>query len=246
MKKKSSNVMATWKPRLFVLRGRRLSYYYSDHDIEEKGLIDISNHRVLPANDEKLVGLHATITGATASPTSPQNSTTPTSAAADAAKMTLGDTTPAGIFIFKLVPPREGLSKAVNFTKPTVHYFAVDNLAEGRLWMAALMKATIDRDDSTRVVTTYNQPTISLAKARAMKHRPPALMTDDSSIGGGGSTTPETDDKGLGLSLDRKSAENGEPGGENRRASGGGAAAGDTLDLKDFLKREIAASSLAS
>ncbi|KAI9659813.1 MAG: polar growth protein [Bathelium mastoideum] len=209
MKKKSSNLMTTWKPRLFVLKGRRLSYYYSENDKEEKGLIDISSHRVLPADTERLTGLHATITGATTSPTSPQNSQTPTAASIDAEKAAAaasastspnpGNTTtisatnspttndPAksaaattkdssGIFIFKLVPPRSGLSKAVNFTKPTVHYFAVDSVQQGRLWMAALMKATIDRDESQRVVTTYAQKTISLTKARAMKHRPPALM----------------------------------------------------------------------
>lgn len=83
------------------------------------------------------------------------------------------------MFIFKLVPPRAGLSRAVHFTKPMVHYFAVPNLQQGRLWMAALMKATIDRDDSHEVTTTYQQKTISLAKARAMRHRPPALMNLD-------------------------------------------------------------------
>jgi hypothetical protein len=36
MKKKSSNLMATWKPRLFILKGRRLSYYYSENDTEER------------------------------------------------------------------------------------------------------------------------------------------------------------------------------------------------------------------
>lgn len=41
--------------------------------------------------------------------------------------------------------------------------------------MAALMKATIDRDESVEVVTTYQQKTVSLAKARARKERPPAL-----------------------------------------------------------------------
>jgi len=56
-----------------------------------------------------------------------------------------------------------------------VHYFAVSSLEEGRLWMAALMKATIDRDESAEVKTTYQQKTISLASARARKERPPAL-----------------------------------------------------------------------
>ena len=56
------------------------------------------------------------------------------------------------------------MSRAVNFTKPTVHYFAVPSVEVGRLWMAALMKATIGRDDSVQVVTTYQQKTISLEK----------------------------------------------------------------------------------
>ncbi|KAK3060701.1 hypothetical protein LTS18_007951, partial [Coniosporium uncinatum] len=188
MKKRSSNLMTTWKSRLFVLRGRRLSYYYSEHDTEEKGLIDISSHRVLPANDERVTSLHANITGATTSPTSPSNPTVTTAAAADAARASANGTSllPGhssstnlanasttslitgsgssnsannGMFIFKLVPPRTGLSKAVNFTKPTVHYFAVGGVAEARLWMAALMKATIERDWDGGVRTTYGLKT---------------------------------------------------------------------------------------
>lgn len=44
--------------------------------------------------------------------------------------------------------------------------------------MAALMKATIDYDEHGKVTTTYNQKTISLAKARARRERPPALRED--------------------------------------------------------------------
>lgn len=174
MKKKSNSLMATWKPRLFVLKGRRLAYYYSENDEEEKGLIDISFHRVLPADNERLTGLHATLTGASNSATIPANSNMQTIAATEAE----ADTTASSdsIFIFKLVPPRAGLSRAVNFTKPTVHYFAVPNIKQGRFWMAALMKATIDRDDTQPIVTSYQQKTISLTKARQMHHRPPALM----------------------------------------------------------------------
>lgn len=204
MKKKSSNLMTNWKPRLFVLRGRRLSYYYSETDTEEKGLIDISGHRVLSADNERLTGLHASITGATSSPTSPQvgklsaftslpSTASPTSMGPEESIHSEGSisspstlvagsissipSTPKddGGFIFKLVPPRVGMSKAVNFTKPTVHYFAVPSVEVGRLWMAALMKATIDRDEGAEVITTYQQKTISLAKARARKERPPAL-----------------------------------------------------------------------
>jgi hypothetical protein len=178
MKKKSSNLMTTWKPRLFILKGRRLSYFYSEDDDQEKGLIDISFHRVLPADNERLTGLHATLTGAGTTPTMPVSHFLPTIAdsAAKAEGLQKGDDS---MFIFKLVPPRTGLSRAVNFTKPTVHYFAVPNLQQGRLWMAALMKATIDRDDTQPITTTYQQKTISLAKARQMRHRPPALMNLD-------------------------------------------------------------------
>ncbi|RYO33658.1 hypothetical protein AA0111_g3825 [Alternaria arborescens] len=180
MKKKSSSLMTTWKTRLFVLRGRRLAYYYTENDTEEKGLIDISSHRVLPANNERMTGLHASLTGAASSPTSPQNATIQTTASADSAKGIPGlEEDVSGMFIFKLVPPRAGLQKGVQFTKPIVHYFAVDSLAVGRLWMAALMKATIDRDEALPFTTTYQQKTISLEKARAMRQRPPNLMDED-------------------------------------------------------------------
>ena len=176
MKKKSSSIVGSWKPRLFVLHGRRLSYYYSENDKEEKGLIDISGHRVLPAENDKITGLHAQLAGAGSPNFSDNSSSLKTSAAADlAAKPILNPQSDSGLFLFKLVPPRQGLSKAVNFTKPVVHYFAVSSRQEGRLWMAALMKATIDYDSSGKVTTSYNQETISLAKARARKERPPAL-----------------------------------------------------------------------
>ena len=177
MKKRSANLMTTWKPRLFVLKGRRLAYYYSEDDDQERGLIDISFHRVLPADNERLTGLHATLTGVSSTPAMPAGSHMTTLAAADAERDPVKESD--AIFIFKLVPPRAGLSRAVNFTKPTVHYFAVPNIKQGRLWMAALMKATIDRDDTQAVTTTYQQKTISLAKARQMRHRPPALMNLD-------------------------------------------------------------------
>ncbi|KAB8290718.1 hypothetical protein EYC80_008356 [Monilinia laxa] len=201
MKKKSSNLMTTWKPRLFVLKGRRLSYYYSETDDQEKGLIDISFHRVLPADNDRLTGLHATLTGATNSPTSPINAQgTIASAAADAEpESSLSKGGSDSMFIFKLMPPKAGLSKAVNFTKPTVHYFAVPNIKQGRLWMAALMKATIDRDDSVPITTTYQQKTISLAKARQMRHRPPALMNLDEKVEEETLKTPASDKHGLNI-----------------------------------------------
>ncbi len=202
MKKKSTNLMTTWKPRLFILKGRRLSYYYSENDTEEKGLIDISFHRVLPADTDRLTGLHATLTGATNSPTSPSGTHTVTIAETEATaepESTLSKGSGDSMFIFKLVPPRAGLSRAVTFTKPTVHYFAVPNIKQGRLWMAALMKATIDRDDTKPITTTYQQKTISLAKAQAMRHRPPALMNLDEHVDEEAMKTPASDKNGLNI-----------------------------------------------
>lgn len=201
MKKKSTNLMTTWKSRLFVLKGRRLSYYYSDNDLQEKGLIDISFHRVLPADNDRLTGLHATLTGATNSPTSPNNQTETIASKQAAAEpeSTLSKGAGDSMFIFKLVPPRAGLSRAVTFTKPTVHYFAVPNVKQGRLWMAALMKATIDRDDTKPITTTYQQKTISLARARQMRHRPPALMNLDEKIDEESMKTPASDKHGLNI-----------------------------------------------
>lgn len=166
MKKKSSSLMTTWKPRLFILRGRRLSYYYSENDTEERGIIDISGHKVLVANSDPITTLHATITGAAASPSVASSSDT----SPNISKMPGS----GGLFYFKLVPPKAGLSRAVQFTKPTIHYFQVDSTILGRKWMGEIMKATIEHDLS-RLETTNKQKTISLAKARAQKQRPPFL-----------------------------------------------------------------------
>ncbi|KAG6016798.1 hypothetical protein E4U54_000422 [Claviceps lovelessii] len=190
MKKKSSNLMTTWKPRLFVLKGRRLAYYYSEDDDQEKGLIDISFHRVLPAGNERLTGLHATLTGAASSGPSQALMGSESSAA---------DKGNESVFIFKLTPPRAGLSRAVNFTKPMVHYFALPNVEAGRLWMAALMKATIDRDDTQPVTTTYQQKTISLTKAKQMRHRPPALMNLEEAAEDGHRVESSKPANGLGI-----------------------------------------------
>ncbi|KAI1502616.1 hypothetical protein F5X99DRAFT_426998 [Biscogniauxia marginata] len=196
MKKKNSHLMTTWKPRLFVLKGRRLSYYYSEDDTEEKGLIDISFHRVLPADNERLTGLHATLTGASNTPIMPAESSLQT--LADSQSTVIAEKGTDSMFIFKLMPPRAGLSKAVNFTKPMVHYFAVPNLQQGRSWMAALMKATIDRDENQPMTSTYQQKTISLAKARAMHHRPPALMNLEEKVEEG---SRDEEKNGLGISF---------------------------------------------
>ena len=205
MKKKSKGVMATWKPRLFVLRGQRLSYYYSDDDTEEKGVIDVAHHRVLRADTDPLTTLHATITGAASSPTF-SNGEKPNAAAAENNSQPLSASSKAqnrsvdAPFYFKLVPPKMGLPRAVQFTKPTTHYFQVENLAEGRKWMGELLKATIERDPSLAVDTTNKQKTISLAMAKARKERPPALMSDDPIDGGTVLSGPKSDgDTGLNI-----------------------------------------------
>jgi PH domain/SAM domain (Sterile alpha motif) len=225
MKKKSSSLMTTWKPRLFFLRGRRLSYYYSEDDSEERGVIDISSHKVLRADQDPITNLHATITGSASTPIVQSPPATLENGGSSNAR---GKTTPsAAPFIFKLIPPKAGLSRAVQFTKPTIHYFQVDSVHEGRKWMAALMKATITYDPAFGLETTNKQKTISLAKARARKERPPALKADESV--GKISPGPKSDETGLnirGLSFDAlekddklSTGQNGTAGMQNRVSS---------------------------
>ncbi|OQU95153.1 PH domain-containing protein [Cladophialophora immunda] len=174
MKKRSSGIVSQWKPRLFILRGRRLSYYYSENDTEEKGIIDISGHKVLVTTADPITSLQATITGTKSTPSiSAPGSSTETSP--NATRNTSGGSP----FYFKLVPPKAGTSRAVQFTKPTIHVFQVENINAGRKWMAEILKATIEHD-LANFETTNRQKTISLAKARARKERPPALKgTED-------------------------------------------------------------------
>ncbi|KAL4890826.1 hypothetical protein BDV59DRAFT_183735 [Aspergillus ambiguus] len=232
MKKKSSNLMTTWKPRLFVLRGRRLSYYYSETDTEERGLIDITAHRVLRADNDPIVALHATITGATVSPTSPSGAPgvdTPTSdkaSGSEASQASLRALKPGeGSFFFKLVPPKTGTSRTVQFTKPAIHYFQVDNVQEGRMWMAALMKATIERDMELPVETTNKQRTISLREAQLMNQRPPALMAVPQTPGDGEKDEPAaaTEETGglniRGLSLEEGDKRDDDGNDETKRTS---------------------------
>ncbi|KAK9478008.1 hypothetical protein V1514DRAFT_281750 [Lipomyces japonicus] len=139
MSKRGSGGVGTWRTRYFVLHGTRLSYFSSKTDSREKGLIDITAHRVVPikANEDKLVALYAASTG-------------------------------SGRYCFKLIPPAPGSRKGVTFTEPRVHYFAVDTREDLRSWMSALMRATIDRDDSVPVVSSCTTPTVSLARAREL------------------------------------------------------------------------------
>lgn len=138
MHKKSSGKMGTWKKRFFTLHGTRLSYFGSFNDSKERGLIDITGHRVVPIkDDDKLVALYAA-------------------------------STRSGKYIFKLLPPQPGSKKGLTFTQPRVHYFAVDSKEDVKNWLAALIKASIDIDDSVPVVSSYAMPTISLTEAKQM------------------------------------------------------------------------------
>lgn len=138
MHKKSSGAMGAWKKRFFTLHGTRLSYFGSLNDTNERGLIDITGHRVVPIkDDDKLIALHAA-------------------------------TTRSGKYIFKLLPPQPGSKKGLTFTQPKVHYFAVDTKEDIKKWLSALIKASIDMDDSVPVVSSYAMPTISLNEAKQM------------------------------------------------------------------------------
>ncbi|KAH3688152.1 hypothetical protein WICPIJ_000865 [Wickerhamomyces pijperi] len=138
MNKKGGLAVGTWKQRYFVLHGTRLSYFATLNDRKERGLIDITSHRVLPAkDDDKLVSLYAATTG-------------------------------NGKFCFKLVPPAPGSRKGLTFTQPKVHYFAVETKEEMRTWMSALIKATIDKDESVPVLSSCATPTVSLQKAQVL------------------------------------------------------------------------------
>ncbi|AAS54198.1 AGL293Cp [Eremothecium gossypii ATCC 10895] len=138
MSKKGAGTMGVWKNRFFVLHGTRLSYFANTTDNRERGLIDITSHRVLPAKeDDKFVALYAASIG-------------------------------RGRYCFKLVPPAPGSKKGLTFTQPRVHYFAVETREEMRTWMAALMKATIDIDTSVPVISSCATPTVSLSRAQEM------------------------------------------------------------------------------
>lgn len=144
MAKKSGSTLG-WRSRYFTLHGTRLSYFTSLRDKREKGLIDITAHKVLPistdadgnTSNDKYIALYASLTG-------------------------------FGRYCFKLVPPAPGFKKGLTFTQPKTHYFAVETQEEMRGWLKALMTATIDIDDSVPVVSSCNTPTVTLAKAQEM------------------------------------------------------------------------------
>jgi hypothetical protein len=105
--------------------------------------------------------------------------------------------------------------------------------------MAALMKATIDRDDTKPITTTYQQKTISLAKARAMRHRPPALMNLDEHVDEEAMKTPASDKNGLniqGIIFDRdpQEGDSGVSGVSKSETQKPDSATGTFLDMKSL------------
>lgn len=144
MSKRSNNNLA-WRTRYFTLHGTRLSYFQSLKDKKEKGLIDITAHKVIPID-----------------------SASDDTDKADRYAAMYASTTFAGNYCFKLVPPAPGFKKGLTFTQPKTHYFAVETEEEMRAWVKALMQATIDIDDSVPVVSSCSTPTVSLNKAQEL------------------------------------------------------------------------------
>lgn len=136
MYKRGGLGMGAWRARFFTLHGTRLSYFSSFKDTKERGLIDITGHRVMTLKDhDKLVTL-----------TSPLR----------------------GKFCFKLIPPAPGFKKGMTFTEQKTHFFSLDTYEDMHAWMAALMKATIERDESVEVVSSCKTPTVSLTRAQEL------------------------------------------------------------------------------
>lgn len=144
MAKKSGSTLG-WRSRYFTLHGTRLLYFTSLRDKRERGLIDITAHKVLPVStdnenavaNDKYIALYASSTG-------------------------------FGRYCFKLVPPAPGFRKGLTFTQPKTHYFAVDSQEEMRGWLKALMTSTIDIDDTVPVVSSCSTPTVTLNKAQEL------------------------------------------------------------------------------
>lgn len=139
MFKRGNLSIGTWKQRFFTLNKTRLSYFASSQDTREKGLIDVTAHRVVAATEaeDKLSAVYAASAG-------------------------------FGRYCFKLVPPAPGSRKGLTFTQQKVHYFAVETSEEMRDWMAAFMRATIELDDTVPVISSCVTPTIPLQRAQEL------------------------------------------------------------------------------
>lgn len=231
MQKRGSGNLASWKPRFFVLNGRRLSYFYTENDTKERGLIDVTSHKVLAATGDRFVNIHASLAAATTPSTSPASTATSPHffRSMDSPSSVNGDSSPKrsplgphplsptdseyskerekehkehkerGWFTFKLVPPAPGAPRGVTFTPPRLHYFATHTKETGRAWMAAIMKATIEIDSTQPVTSSYSANTISLAKARALRARPPEIVFKSPGSSTGGSSAAGDSTKGLAI-----------------------------------------------
>ncbi|GMM27481.1 Boi2 protein [Martiniozyma asiatica (nom. inval.)] len=140
---KRGSMVSSWKRRYFTLHKTRLSYFLSANDSKEKGLIDITSHRVLPVNSES-------------------------NSAEDRLSAVYAATAGYGRYCFKLVPPAPGSRKNLTFTQQKVHYFVVESAQEMRDWMSFLIKATIELDESVPVISSCSTPTIPLQKAQEL------------------------------------------------------------------------------
>ena len=138
-------------------------------DLQEKGVIDVTAHRCITENR----GSNA-------------NSPTDHTTSGPTRKISLSSTK----FIFKIVPPAPGTSRAVNFTPQKIHIFSAENEVDFRGWVEAFMKANIGLDTNgpkllsallilAPVISSSTVPLISLARAKEMKSRPPALDLSD-------------------------------------------------------------------
>ncbi|KAF8427543.1 hypothetical protein EV426DRAFT_685523 [Tirmania nivea] len=239
MFKRGSGSVPRWGVRFFVLNGRRLSYFYNEDDTKERGLIDITSHKVLAAIGDRIVNFHASLAGLTKASSPASTATSPQFFQGLESPRNDGDISPKrsplgpnsplsptengekekerGWFTFKLVPPAPGAARGVMFTAPKLHYFATDTKETGRAWMAAIMKATIEIDSTQPVTSSYSAATISLAKARALRARPPDLaIIKPSNYSPDGSSVTDDSNKGLaitGISIDHN-AENDQDNGD--------------------------------
>ena len=143
--------------------------------MKEKGVIDITAHKCV------------TTASAASVSTSPINS--PTSG--PSRKISLKS---SNKFVFKVVPPAPGTSRAVTFTPQKVHIFGAENEVDFRGWVEAFMKANIALDTNgshpsraeliiAPVISSSTVPLISLERAKEMKSRPPALDLTESNKG---------------------------------------------------------------
>jgi hypothetical protein len=115
--------------------------------MKEKGVIDITAHRCV-----------------TESRGSNANSPTDHAVSGPTRKISLSGSK----FIFKIVPPAPGTSRAVTFTPQKIHIFSAENEIDFRGWVEAFMKANIGLD------ANGSYPVYSLSDLEHLSsHHPP-------------------------------------------------------------------------